>query len=279
MCTAWIGHFSERTRMLKLLLPFAEHARLDVRGKALFTAGALAFMIGDWPWGVEVMRSSADVNAAAGDAMRRSMSLTYLGACYWGLDDTAAALDALTRALAEARAAHNTDALARALLVRTWLETERDLDQAEALAIDAEQVSATLKTAFDLGHSREVRGYVHCLKGEFGRGAAVLADTVTIFRHIQINCGSHVLETAAAWAAMTGRFELGAELVGSAHRIREETGDKPRPWERAVRQVWLPKLAAALDGPLFEAAHRRGAERDFPRALDFAERALRAAAG
>ena len=234
-------------------------------------------MIGDWEWGVEVMRASADVNAATGDALRSSLSLTYLGACHWGMGEVDAAVDAVERGLVEARAAQNVDALARALIIRTWLETERDIDQAEALAIDAEREAAKLNTAFDLGHSREVRAFIHCLKGEFARGAEVLADAFTVFKNIQINCGAHVLEMAAVWAAMTGRFELGAEFLGSAHRIREETGDKPRPWERAVQNVWLPKIGASLAPEVFDAAHRRGTQREFVNALDFAEGELRAA--
>jgi len=276
MSRASLGHFGEQTRMLKLLLPFADRAPLDVRGQVAFTAGGLAFMIGDWRWGVDILRESAEINAAAGDAMRRSMSLTYLGACHWGLGDSAAALEAIEHGLADARATRDGDALARALLLRTWFETGRDLAQAEALAIDAERAAAALATPFDAGHSREVRAFVHCLKGEIRRGTEALADAVAMFKNIQINCGSHVLETAAAWAAMTGRFELGAEFMGAAHRIREDTGDKPRPWERAVQEMWLPKIAAALDPQVYEAAHRRGTRRPFAKALDFAERELRA---
>ena len=276
MSRAWIGHLGERARMLKLLLPFADQAPLDVQGKAAFAAGALAFMIGDWRWGVDVLRTAAEINAAAGDAMRRSLSLTYLGACYWGLGDVVAALDAIERGLADAQATRDGDALARALLVRTWFETERDLDKAEALAVDAERSAAALDTPFEVGHGREVRGFVHCLKGEMRRGTEALADAMVLFKRIQINCGSHVLETAAAWAAMTGRFELGAEFMGAAHRIREDTGDKPRPWERAVQEMWLPKIGAALEPQVFDAAHRRGTRKPFATALDFAERELRA---
>ena len=124
-----------------------------------------------------------------------------------------------------------------------------------------------------------MRAFIHCLKGDVRRGAEVLADALTVFKSIQINCWSHVLETAAAWASMTGRFELAAEFLGSAHRIREDTGDKPRPWERAVQDVWLPKIGASLDSEVFNAAHRRGMQRPFGNALDFAERELRAALG
>ena len=77
---------------------------------------------------------------------------------------------------------------------------------------------------------------------------------------------------------MTGRFELGAEILGSAHRIREETGDKPRPWKRAIHEIWLPKIAGALEPAVLEAAHRRGTQRSHAEALQFTARQLRAVA-
>lgn len=98
---------------------------------------------------------------------------------------------------------------------------------------------------------------------------------MTLFENIQVNCASHVLETAAAWAAMTRRFELGAEILGSAERLRAETGDKPRPWERAVSVERLPRIAASLPFATFDAARRRGAARSFREALRFAACELR----
>jgi predicted ATPase len=274
-----IGHLSEWTRMLKLLLPFIGRAPIDVQGTLLYSAGGLAFMIGDWQWGVELMRASAEVNARAGNAMRRSMSLTYLGACLWGQGDLDGALDALERGLAVARDAHDIKALTRGLMIRTWLETELDLDRAEALALETELEAVKLENVFDLGHCREVHAYIQSLRGNVEQGARILASALTIFKNIQINCGSHVLETAAAWAVTAGRFELGAEFLGSAQRIREETGDKPRPWEHAVQEMWLPKISASLDPEVFHTALRRGRQRPWADALEFAERALRAAAG
>lgn len=272
-----IGHFSEWTRMLKLLLPFIGQAPVDVQAAVLHSAGGLAFMIGNWSWGVELMRGSAAANAAAGNPMRRSMSLTYLGACQWGLGDKDAAVASVEAGIAVARDAHDIKALARGLMIRTWLETELDLDRAEALAAQTELAAAKLENVFDLGHCREVQGYIQCLKGRVAEGAQVLAAALAIFKDIQINCGSHVLESAAAWAAIAGRFELGAEFLGSAQRIREETGDKPRPWEHSVQNRWLPKLGASLDAEKFHAALRRGSERSWADALEFAEATLRAA--
>ncbi len=84
-----------------------------------------------------------------------------------------------------------------------------------------------------------------------------------------------MLETAAAWAAMKSRFVLAAELWGAAERIRDETLDRPRPWERAVQKTWLPSIAAALSPDELLVARARGRRLDLTGALDFAVRELR----
>ena len=85
-------------------------------------------------------------------------------------------------------------------------------------------------------------------------------------------------QACAAWAAGTNRFELGAELVGAAERIRAETADQPRPWERVVRDDWLPRLAENLDPETLEGAGSRGRAAEFEEILDLAESVLRRAA-
>jgi non-specific serine/threonine protein kinase len=272
-----LGHFAERKRLWKRLLPHASLAPLEVRRKALISAGALAYMIGEWQWGAEVFDEGAELNEAAGDAFRTAICLCYAGGCHWGLHDLAAARSRTDRAVQVARDAGNADALARALVLGSWLEVERDVQRAETIAMEGEAVAATRSLPFDLAHLREVRGYVQCLKGEFDAAAVTLGEALTLFEAIQMNCASHILETTAAWAAMTGRPELGAEILGSAERIREETGDRPRPWERPIHEVWLPKIAAALPPPVFAAARLRGARRPFLDALDFARTGVRRA--
>jgi len=42
-----------------------------------------------------------------------------------------------------------------------------------------------------------------------------------------------------------------------------------------VQQVWLPRIAAALDPAVFAAARGRGLQRPFADARDYAERTLR----
>jgi hypothetical protein len=233
--------------------------------------------MGDWSWGVELLNTAAGVIIKNGDALRASLSLIYAAGCSWGLGDVTAAFVTIERGVAMARNAGNTEALSRGMLLLAWLETERDLDRAEAAAVAGEQEAAKISSVFDRAHYREVRGFIHCLKGDLGQAAEVLAETMTLLEQIQVNCAAHGLETAAAWAAMNGRFELAAEMLGSADCIRAQTGDKPRPWERLVRDVWLPKIPAALDPAVFQAAHRRGANRIFPDPLRYARRDLLAA--
>ena len=76
---------------------------------------------------------------------------------------------------------------------------------------------------------------------------------------------------------MTGQFERAAELWGAAERVRDETQDKPRPWERMVQDVSLPAIRAALPPDELSAGQHRGRQLNAGEALDFAERLLRGA--
>ena len=70
----------------------------------------------------------------------------------------------------------------------------------------AEQTAPTraLQLADDIfmaGHVKECLGFIYLLRQDLGQAGMQLADAVGDFRHIQINCGAHVLESCAAWAA------------------------------------------------------------------------------
>jgi non-specific serine/threonine protein kinase len=274
LAAAAIGYLEERIGVLKRFLPFVDRVPIDVQGSVLYGAGGLAFMIGDWNWGAEMMQASAEVNGRAGNAMRHAVSLTYVGACRWGLGDTDGAQQAIDRGIEAARTVRDPTAMARGLFFRGWLETERDVNRAEQIALEAEASAATLTVPFDRAHARELRAFIRSMKGDVDGSAELLAEALRMFKEVQVNCGSHVLETAAAWAAMCGRFELGAEFLGSAQKLRQLTGDKPRPWERIVQSEWLPKIGEALPSDAYTAATSRGAGRDFNAALDYAANAL-----
>jgi non-specific serine/threonine protein kinase len=271
----WILSLTERRRVLKQLLPFVDSVPLDIQGRALYEAGSLAFMIGDWHWGIETLDAAADVSAKTGAVKYEALSLAYGSSCYWALDDRQTAWEKASAAVAVARKGRSGEALTRCLILQGWLEMYRDLALAESL-ITASDAEATVSArVFDMGHCREALAIIHCLKGDFVQAAELLAGAITLFEQIQENCGAHILESAAAWSAMTGRFELGAEFLGGAARIRDETGDQPRPWERLVQDVYLPMISEALAPAMFAEAHRRGGQRPFLEALRFAQSQLR----
>jgi hypothetical protein len=129
---------------------------------------------------------------------------------------------------------------------------------------------------FDRGHLIEILGFVLAMQRRFDVAAEQLADAASLFKRIIPGCAAHILETGAAFAGMTERLEFGAELLAAAARIRDETADKPRPWERAVRTRWLPLIPAPLDPTTRAAATERGSALGFLEALEFAETRLRA---
>jgi hypothetical protein len=231
-------------------------------------------MTADWARGVELAVAGAVAATAAGDDVRLALCLTYHGCCLWGLGDLEAGLELAERARERSEAVGYAEGEARSLMALAWMWAELDLDRAEEAASRGIE-RATGLDSFEVGHLEEALAFVQCLRGDYASAAARLSRTAIIFKGIQRNCGAHALETCAAWAAMTQRYEFGAELLGAAQRLRDETGDRPRPWERRVREDWLPRIDVALDTAAAIAAMERGRTRDFEDALEFASSELR----
>lgn len=271
--SAWFGQFDERLRVYAQILPPSPDVAPDIAAKALFGGVGLAFMTADWSRGVELATRGAAAAEAAGDDMRLALCLTYHGQCLWGLGDLEGGLGLVQQALVRSEAAGYAEGEARALMGLAWMWTEVDLDRAEEAASRGIGRAIDLNV-FEVGHLEEALSFVHCLRGDYDSAAKQLSHTVLLFKDIQRNCGAHVLETCAAWAAMTEHYELGAELLGAAQRLRDETGDKPRPWEHRIREDWLPLIDTALDGATATAANARGRQRNFEETLEFAASAL-----
>jgi predicted ATPase/transcriptional regulator with XRE-family HTH domain len=271
--SVWFGHFNERVALYERVLPPSPAVPAALAAKALWAGLALAFMMGDWELGRRRGAWGAAAARTAGDGLRLSLCLNYEGMCAWGLGAEEDARRLLTEAVAVAQAAGLPEAEARGLLPVALLLVDRGaLDQAEQTATRA---GALTREVFAQGHIDEALGIIYLARGELARAAAQLAGTVQEFREIQINCGAHILETCAAWTAAAGRHELGAELLATAERIREETADKPRPYERIIWRDWLPLIAANTEAEAYRSARKRGRLLSFEQALDLAENSLR----
>jgi tetratricopeptide (TPR) repeat protein len=245
--------------------------------KALWAGLALAFMMGDWDLGRQRGAWGAAAARAAGDDLRLSLCLSYQGMCAWALGAEEDARRLSEEAVAVAQAAGLPEAEARGLLNVAFVSIDSgDLDRAEQMA---NRARALTREVFTQGHVDEALGIIYLARGELAKAAAQLAGTVQEFREIQINCGAHILETCAAWTAAAGRHELGAEILATAERIREETADKPRPNERIIWRDWLPLIAASTEAEAYRSARKRGRLLSFEQALDLAENSLRGYSG
>ncbi|MGQ0435003.1 MAG: ATP-binding protein [Microthrixaceae bacterium] len=271
----WVGHFDERARLYERVLPPGPSIPPAVAGRALFAGGGLAFMMGHWDLGVSRMELAARSNAECGNRSLVSLATTYQAACEWGRGDRTRARGLIDLALTEADAAGDPAARARVRMLLAWLEAETDLTRAEEVALEAMTIGRQLADVFELAHGAEALAFIRSERLGWAAASNDLADAISLFRDVQHNCRSHILETVAAWAAMQGRFELGAELWGSALRVRDETHDSPRPWEQRVQDVWLPAIRDALTPEVLAAAHQRGRAREATAALDFAESVVR----
>jgi predicted ATPase/DNA-binding XRE family transcriptional regulator len=271
--SVWFGHFNERVALYERVLPPSPAVSAALAAKALWAGLALAFMMGDWELGRQRGAWGAAAARTAGDDLRLTLCLIYEGMCAWTLGAEEEGRRLSEEAVAVAQAARLPEAEARSLLAVAFLLIDcGDLDQAEQTA---NRAKALTREVFAQGHIDEALGVIYLARGELAKAAAQLAGTVQQFREIQINCGAHILETCAAWTAAAGRHELGAELVATAERIREETADKPRPNERIIWRDWLPLIAANTEAEAYSSARKRGRLLSFEQALDLAENSLR----
>jgi len=269
----WFGHFNERVALYERVLPPSPAVSAALAAKALWAGLALAFMMGDWELGRQRGAWGAAAARTAGDDLRLSFCLSYQGMCAWALGAEEDARRLSEEAVAVAQAAGLPEAEARGLLGAAFISIDcGELDRAEQTA---NRAKALTREVFTHGHVDEALGVIYLARGELAKAAAQLAGTVHQFRQIPINCGAHILETCAAWTAAAGRHELGAEILATAERIREETADKPRPGERIIWRDWLPLIAASTEAEAYRSARKRGRLLSFDQALDLAENSLR----
>lgn len=271
---AQLGSWDERARWFTQLLPAGDAVELHVHLKALTAAGSVSFATGRWDAGAERYRAAADIARRIGDESALARALSREAACRWGGGAEAAAKALFDESLATARRGGDREAMIFTLIFSAWYESGREVSRAEELALEADALSRQDGTDWDKAHAREVLGFVYCLKGEYSRAGQTLAEAIPLFTSVWRGCSPHVLNAAATWAAMTERYELGAQLCGAAHRIAEETGDRPTPWELLIQERWLPRIRQELEGGSFEAARLRGAQMSYEETMALAEQEL-----
>jgi hypothetical protein len=268
------GHLGDQERWYAQLLAGVDEVPADVAARALAAAGGLSLLVGDWVTGNERFSKAIEAAETGDDKEVLSRSLLYAGACRYGLRDDDIAMTLMEEGLRVAMDAGHDYMVRLALVFLAHSECGRDLDRALELAERVDAISRQDGTPFDIAHAREALGLTLALRGDLGRSAGFLAESVPLMAQVYAGCLAHALENAAAILMMAGDVETAADVVGSAERLREETGDKPRPWERLVQEEWLPRIRTELDTAVYEQAVGRGRSRRREDAVVFAAEAL-----
>jgi predicted ATPase/class 3 adenylate cyclase len=270
-----VARYAEREGWYERLLRSVGQLDAPIAAKVLSGGAGDAILTGDWTKAAE--RYAAGIRAAreAADDHLVAMDTLYLGSCLWALEDEDAARALVEEGLAVAHASSDGAMIRRGNMFLAWIETARDPARALEVSREFDADARHDGSPFDQAHAREVYAFALAQSGDLARASEVLASAVPLFADVLLGCSSHLLETAAALAAMTGRFELGAVLWGAGDRLRELTGDRARPWEREVQQHWLPMIEQRLDADAFAAARVAGAAMPLDDAMAYAEREMR----
>lgn len=136
------------------------------------------------------------------------------------------------------------------------------------LARESERLARTSAGWFEVAHAVELLGYASCVVGEPEAAPPSLAESLRLYLKLGYPpCAAHNLEHAAHWAVLVGRLEEAAEIFGFAQRLRELTGDRPRPWEGDVLEELEAALREGLDPDRLERLLELGRSLEFEKGM------------
>ena len=264
----WRGHVPEGQRWLHRLLATPGHVAVPVRAKGLLAAGRVDFQAGQWARGSQLCEQSRALFRTAGDDAGEARALLWLAFNRWGIEDSQEIDDAFAAAIDAARRAERPLETAIALGFSSMWWASRDLNRAHELVEEAGLLIEHAESPNWLAHSYELRALVAYLQGDVERARTLLSNALPIYLQIgNRGCSTHCLESTAAVVAAGGRPDAGAELLGTAERMREALGVAPPPYERIVREHGIRSVKAALQPDAAGRAWQHGRELGFEAAM------------
>ncbi|MGI9600980.1 MAG: hypothetical protein ACR2QE_03790, partial [Acidimicrobiales bacterium] len=254
---------ADRQDLLEELLATVPDAPPELWARACYTAVGSAFEEGSWektlPYGEEAIRRFDEL----GDDSQRAYSQMMLAYCLWGAGRDG--VEPLLRAaLVSFEALDDTmgEAYICWVLSQWRLHIDPDDDEAEPLSRRSVELFTQVASPFGLAHAREGRGYVLAQQGHLAEAMGQMRQAADGLRAVgHMGCVAHALDGAALVLVLDDRHDEGAQLVGAAERLREETGAGERPWEIAARELCGRALEQELSRSQLESAKARGRAR------------------
>ena len=154
-----------------------------------------------------------------------------------------------------------------------------DLDEAQRLAAEADQLLRATGSPIGIAHTVEARGIIAYDRDELADAAAFVAEAVEIYaRFGNLGCCAHALESAAVIVGQAGQPETATELLGAAEELRHRSGQGHKPCEIRARHGDIDDRIAPLSPAAHEAALAAGRQHTLESAARAALDALSTAA-
>ena len=134
-----------------------------------------------------------------------------------------------------------------------------DLDEAERLAAEADELLRATGGAIGIAHNMEGRGIIAYDRDELTDAAAFVAEAVEIYSTSgNLGCCAHALESAAVILGQAGQPETATELLGAAEELRHRSGAGHKPFEIRARHPDIEDRIAPLAPDVHDASLAAG---------------------
>jgi predicted ATPase len=255
------GHVSEGRGWLHALLARTEASGASpARAQALFGAGWLAVVQGEYAVARRLLDQSAGLWRDLGDARGHGRALTALAIADHFLGDMARSDALLVQGAGLFREAGDRWGLAQARRQLAVNARERgDLENAALLGEESVTLSREAGDRYSLGVSLAGLGVVHSIRGDDVRAGALFTEALRTLRGIQERWWSARCVTRLARIACTRDQHVRAALLaGSAEAMLEALGSRLHRAERDGLDRVVTLSRAALGGDAFAAAWAEG---------------------
>ncbi len=243
------GHFSEGREWLEAALSAGDSAPGPLRAKALWGAGLLATMVGEFADAKRLADESLAVARQEGDDRAAARALLVGGnAWLYSSDGPATALALLHRSAAAATRASDHWTLAHALAMCGWVEVRSgDFGAAHSVFNEALAVSRKVRDLQSLGIILNGLGYVAVKQGDYATAETLLAEAIGVSEKLGDVYGTTAALTSMGELAIgRGHLDAARARLGEALGLSREAG---RP-HAAIDPLALLGAASSAEGDL-----------------------------
>ncbi len=257
----WVlrGHFREGRRLLEEALSRADAAPPALRAKAMYGAGVLASVQGDYAWSEVQGRQGLALQRGLGDGEGGALSLALLGTIARNRGNLAESASLLEEGLTLARDAAPQWTLAEVLRgLGLTSRSQRDNRRAKSLLEESLALWRTVGDKWGLAYCLTHLGYLARFEGDYARAEELLEESLVLGKELgERSHTAATLDSLGVLATARGDFAHAVSQLEESLALSRELGNK--------RQI------GAAIGNLAMATYRQG---DFGRATTLLEEGL-----